>query len=485
MATAVAAHSGIARRDRRLLAGAALLHLIVVAFTVAGTLDGLFFVTSLPDSRGDSLRSFYQAGVNLRTGLSPYTDPAHLDPSLERAHTASGFRYTPPVAMVFAALSAWFSPGTLYWIWLAVLEGLVLLCVWLVLCARRFAHRRYIAAAMWLVFTPYCIELHLGQMSMVMAAGILVLLLDAVGERPLGEGRARRWLIPLIWASTMLVKSFTALLAIPYLRAGRRGLVLAGTTVVLLSAGTYFLLHPVDFQRYLAVNGKPFIGIVFPGLMGFQAFVRSLVEWTTPIGYRASVFALGPLHLTGANVPSALVMMLAGFFVLWGTLRLGRDQLFSGLSLWLAIFFVVYRQVWEYHFLMLLPVVSVAYLATGALWPLLAWAVMALPTPYAFFAPHGSVAEGSPLWIAYHAVKPAAVLTILLASFPWHLPVGARARRPWTQRVWRRAREPVPAAMGVPQSATAAAASQSAPALVNGSTNGKPHLYEHAGESPG
>jgi hypothetical protein len=264
-------------------------------------------------------------------------------------------------------------------------------------------------------------------MSTLVATGLLLLLLDALGAQPLGRGHVARGAMACVWAATVVIKAFTALLALPYARARRRLLVVAGMGLVALAAGSYFAGHTEDFRRYLAVNGAPFMATVYPGLMGFQGLVRSVVDHTLPATWRATTVTWGSLEVTAANLPSAALCGAALALALWGTWRLRRDQLFQGLSLWVLVLFLVYRQVWEYHYLMLLPVVACAYLASGARWTLAAWAMMALPTPYALLAALAGPAESSPWWILQHAAKPAAVLLAFAALVPWRraAPAGA------------------------------------------------------------
>lgn len=418
MATAASTPDAAASSGRRVLAIAASVHVFLLALWLTGGLDGAFYVTSRPGTRADAFNSFYQAGVNLRAGVSPYTDPAQLSPALERAHTQSIFRYLPPVAMVFAGLSRALPPRPLYVIWLVVLEAVLWLCVWLTLRARRFGARRYTAAAMWLAFAPFVVEMHLGQTSTLMAACILWILLDSLGANPLGSGRRARATVPLAWAATMVTKGFTALFAIPFARCGRNGVAACGLGVVALAAGGYFLAHPGDLGRYVAINLGPFIAEVFPGHMGFQAFLRSITDHVTPDRWRIAAVVIGPWSMMAANLPAAVADVVVLTLAVWATMHVRRDQLFRGLALWTAVFFLTYRQVWEYHYLMLVPVVACAYMRSGAPWTLWAWVLMAMPTPFFWMSRFAAPAEASSWWILYHAVKPAAACIIFGALVP-------------------------------------------------------------------
>ena len=432
MPTPLIRYQAASSRGRWLLALATVLHLTLVALWASGALDGLFFNSSQPGTRRDSLHSFYQAGVNLRAGLSPYIGQAQLDPAVVRAHTLSPFRYMPLIAWVFAGISAAVPLSTLDALWPLVLEALLWLAVWITLRARRFGVRRYLAAAMWLVFTPFLLELHLGQISMVMAVGILLLLLDALGARPLGRGFVARRALDLVWAGTITVKAFTGLLVIPYARARQYGRLLVGLGLVAATSGLLFALRPEELRGYLAVNSGAFLAQVHPGTMGMQALVRSITDPALPAWWRGQRVVLGPLDLMYGNLPCAMVVATVLVIALWVTLRLRREELFRGLALWVAAFFLVYRQVWEYHYLMLLPVVVCVYLASGKRWTMVAWGLMALPTPYALLAGWGIAAESSPVWALYHAMKPAAALLTFgfLVAQPVRLSVPVTRRLP-------------------------------------------------------
>jgi hypothetical protein len=338
----------------------------------------------------------------------------------------------PLIAWVFAGISAAVPVSTLDVLWPLVLEALLWLAVWITLRAHRFGVRRYVAAAMWLAFTPFLLELHLGQVSMVMAVGILLLLLDALGARPLGRGFVARRALDLVWAGTITVKAFTGLLVIPYARARQYARLLVGLVLVAATSGLLFALHPEELRGYLAVNGGAFLAQVHPGAMSLQALVRSITDPALPAWWRGERVVLGPLDLACGNLPCALVVATVLVIALWVTLRLRREELFRGLALWVAAFFLLYRQVWEYHYLMLLPVVACIYLASGKRWTVVAWALMALPTPYALLAGLGIAAESSPVWALYHAMKPAAALLTFgfLVARPVRLSVPVARRLP-------------------------------------------------------
>jgi hypothetical protein len=167
--------------------------------------------------------------------------------------------------------------------------------------------------------------------------------------------------------------------------------------------------------------------------MGFQGLIRSISDHAMPSGLRGLYLGFGSADVSAMNLPSALLMGAVVALALWGTWRLRPTELFRGLALWTAVFFLIYRQVWEYHYLMFLPVLACTYLATGARWSVWAWVLLAAPTPFLLLTSlAGGSVEQSSLWILHHAAKPVAVAIAFAALLPWRVPAPAaelRARR--------------------------------------------------------
>ena len=112
---------------------------------------------------------------------------------------------------------------------------------------------------MWLCYSPFFLELYMGQFSFVQGALVFIVLLAALqGELGLGSDMA--------WVGSVLWKQNTALLFPLLVRLGRwRAL---GTCILLLvvTAGPYFFLVPGSFAAF--ANTAPALR---RGILGSEA----------------------------------------------------------------------------------------------------------------------------------------------------------------------------------------------------------------------
>ena len=121
---------------------------------------------------------------------------------------AFGFRYLPAFALV-ASLFAYFQPFTAYLLHLCCTE--LFLAANLYLTWRWVeGPRRGLALFMWLAFSPYFLELYMGQVSF-WAASLLFWLI-------VGLHSDRRWATGLGWAGALLIKPNALILAPALLR---------------------------------------------------------------------------------------------------------------------------------------------------------------------------------------------------------------------------------------------------------------------------
>src|SRR3972149_1646029 len=162
--------------SRFLLALAALVHLgLLVGWRWQMPLVPYFFdATVLSGGRGLDFYAVYQAGYNARHGADVYeSDPAKIAIAVPYF---TPYRYLPIVAYTAGAALSLFSPLTAYKSWGVVVELTLLLCVFITY--RRVRDRDLFArlAAMWLCFTPYYLELFMGQFSLVQGATLFGML---------------------------------------------------------------------------------------------------------------------------------------------------------------------------------------------------------------------------------------------------------------------------------------------------------------------
>ncbi|GAB4313613.1 MAG: hypothetical protein Kow0059_04870 [Candidatus Sumerlaeia bacterium] len=473
-------HSTFRRAAVRVLFAAGVILQASIILSQAG--DG-FWRPWLSDARHDFNIDFftlYEAGHRVWHGADAYTGAPGLAPATPYPYV-SGMRYPPAAAYLLGVpLRALGRPQTAGDVWQAMLRAMllvVLAALWrasgspAAATLGGAAHRVptaggrdlfYFLGGMWLCFPPYVVEFQLGQFSLLMA---LLLLLAYLGWRGCRPGRAAA-----LWTLTLLLKTWSVLF-VPFLwRTGRRRTVGFGLGVLALGTVPYFILHPAGWEQFRGLNAS------LPQLLDWRTYVSSLsfpALFAAVFGplVRQPVLAtmwgltVTPGRLMGWAITAAL---LGGAF--WATWLAGagpaaaaqpaigrrqsliaRDALLF--ALWSTAFFFIYRDVWENHFIMLLPALTALALDGGVRWRwvALAFFLLAVPTPYGLWNKAPDVVAGagagvdglqqgvsvggmigpealrqnllfevywSP-WqrLLYHALRPAGVLVVYVAAF--------------------------------------------------------------------
>lgn len=430
-------------RSWLLLALAAVIHLVMlVSWRWQMPLVPYFFdATVLSGGRGLDFYSIYQAGYNARHGADVYEgDPAKVAVVVPYF---TPYRYLPVVAYTAgAALSLW-PPLTAYKIWVVVIELTLLLCVFItyrrVRDPRRSSERSdgddlfARLAVMWLCFTPYYLELFMGQFSLVQGAlvfGMLIFAADA--ERAKGAEKAQTdsaMTFDVLWLTSVLWKINTLIFAPALLRLRRFRILVVTPLVVAVTTIPYFLIFPAHLRDFLVNNfGNSVTGHEL-GNLGFRQLVFELLAaaGAPPSLQRLAQFGVVAIVLGLSLIvtfysprrPSRLVSDNRG-------LGLSNAQLplTSYLSLWLTAFFLLSPQIWEHHTVMLLPVLVWTYWQKPGWFVYLVWLLLALPTPFGFVGLQPVVAANhdlrafplEPVWalLWQHASKAAPTLGLFL-----------------------------------------------------------------------
>ena len=347
-----------------------------VPYLVAGLLIHAFFLAALGTDllrplfndashtrRGFDFGVFYLAGQALAEGRDIYS-----------VSGAFGFRYLPVFALI-SSLFAHFQPLTAYLLHLCCTE--LFLAANLYLTWRWVeGTRRGLALFMWLAYSPYFLELYMGQVSF-WAASLLFWLI-------VGLHSDRRWAAGFCWAGALLVKPNALILAPALMRLRTWRVLVLGLLACLLTSLPYFLLHPDSLATFFAANihGSPVQGaLTHAGNLGLQGGLVSVVAQLAgqPL---AKLTTLADLPFAGRAViyGSQAAILVAALVATWR----GREAL-PLLALWMCTFFLVYKDVWEHHYVFLQPVLVGLYAHSGS--PKLLWifALIALPTPFVLF----------------------------------------------------------------------------------------------------
>jgi hypothetical protein len=396
-----------------MIAAAAAIHLLFLASLVSGWLDPLFNDSTHRLPRGLDFYAVYQKSHEFAEGGSLY---ARIDPrDLVVPHAAPHFRYLPTWAWVMAHTFCRLEPRVAYGLWVACCESLLLLCLGLFMVRAPSLRERAWQAVIWLCFSPYYLELFMGQFTF--AAAGLVALGWLAAERGRGVA-ATAWLSASVCVKHVGLALLPALLAVGRWRAG-----LVVLAVPAMLSAPFFLLHPAELARFLDASayGTPYR--LHAGNLGLVALLQSGVR-------AAGLDPSGPVSagLSGSAVAAVLVWLA------WRTWRLrGAENLVPLSMLWLTGYFLVGPDVYEHHWVLLLPVFAWARLARPSrrLAALYVW--LALPTVFVFVdapgPPHQSYFEVETLWVAtghhgrlllYHSWKilPTLALIPLLPQNP-------------------------------------------------------------------
>ena len=420
----------MSRASRALLGAAILVHLLMLVSWRTGTLNPLFFDAVVTHGvRGWDFYALYQAGHNVLTGHSAYESDADRIEMVIPGGTYTPFRYLPISAYTAGVLFNLVPPRWAYRLWVAFTEWTLLACIALTWWTVRNPDRRARLAAMWLCYTPYYLELYMGQFSFVQGAlvfGMLVLALRATTARaPIGPLFDGAWIASVLW------KQNTALFAPLMLRLKRWRDLAGAALLVALTSLPYFALYPGALDTFLRnFRGEP------PWFQLGNLGLRQLVFDT--------LWSLG--DVLGVELPQAAHAgaqwaIVALFLALPLALLLldRRPDVTLHLCLWMTAYFLVYHHVWEHHYVMLLPVLVALAMRQESilLWAL--YLLLALPTPFYLIDPHGQVAVLDamrwtpirPLWqdLLYHASKAVPALA-LYGWLAWRIAVGREDPRP-------------------------------------------------------
>ncbi|MBI2501676.1 MAG: DUF2029 domain-containing protein [Candidatus Latescibacteria bacterium] len=351
-----------------LLAAGLAIHLFYLCYL--GSLHqgwlNLLFNDSSHTEQGYDFQVYYLAGKAVLAGQDAYG-----------VQGAFGFRYLPAFAHTVARSFALLPPLTGYLVYLVASELILAADVWLTWKWAPEGTGRSLAVCMWLVPTPLYLELYMGQVSL-WAASLLFFLFYALDR---GQSRAAA----LAWSAAVLVKP-NALLLLPAFARQRLLLPLAlcGLAVACTSL-PHFLLYPGSWGTFLDANlGAQQVegALTHAGNLGLWGMLVSLCAKTAGLSL-AQLGSLADLPLWGRVVvvlgPGTVLLA-----TLVATLRASNPDRLLPFTLWLSAFFLIYKDVWEHHYVFLLPVLVILYLRTPSPWLLAAFVLVALPTPLVF-----------------------------------------------------------------------------------------------------
>ncbi|UCH83916.1 MAG: DUF2029 domain-containing protein [Candidatus Latescibacterota bacterium] len=333
-----------------------------------GWLDPLFNDSTHRLPRGVDFYSVYQKSYDLSVGKSLYTDVGS-GPEGSRylvvPYCAPHYRYLPSwgwfVSQTFVRLPATHA----YWIWVVLCELMLVTCLVMFLRKTADLKKRMLLICLWLCYTPFYLELFLGQFTF-MATGLIALALLAFDNRH--DWRGTLWL-----ALSVLLKYVGVVILIPLVVFGRFRHALAVVAGIIAVCAIYFVPHPDDWSLFVGVARYGTDNPIHAGNLGLQGLLGNLVR-LVPNQESSLAAALGFLLLKA--IPALIVILVS--FLTWR--YRSQKNFITVCLLWLTCYFLAGTDVFEHHYVLLLPVFSFAFLRSGSPWLIVIWAWIALPT---------------------------------------------------------------------------------------------------------
>jgi predicted double-glycine peptidase len=414
-----------------------LVHLFFLASLKWGWISSLFNDSAHRFGPGGDFFSIYAAGIEAFRGHSIYQIQGHVG----YVPYAYPFRYAPAVGYTLAGLLSRLPAVKAYGLWLILCELTLLRNIRLTIEQTPDRSHGYRCAAMWLLFTPYFLELYVGQFTFITASLVFWAYLSWQEHAQTGVSGRKG---DLFWALAFWLKMMPILFLPVALLRGRWKALLLAAVVLLGTSALYFLRFPQDWQIFVSTNGdaSPFF---HGGNQGLMSLIWALVQGNSArylIVRKILIVlcAVGVLWLTfvGWKTRAAIGVAEAA----------GEDQeparrqherallfLFVGCS---ALHPLLYKDVWEHHYVLLLaPLVLLALRRESRLLWLPPFLICALPTLFWFYDVRslGSTDDPQNYWlqsisVLHHLQKPLAALWLMggvvLAGFDLLL---ASARR--------------------------------------------------------
>ncbi len=420
MSSSVRHHIKSLRKDAGfLLAAGVAIHLVMFSSLSLKFLNPLADDSTHRRGQAVDFYSVYQAGRNVIDGISIYAEK----PERFVVPYDYPYRYHPIVALTVGLAANVATPALAYTVWILLQE--ILLVVNIIFTRRLFVHRREanIASSLWLLFFPLYLELYMGQFSFLMASLLLWTVIWWHG------GRTRRG--DAAWTTSLLVKSNTGILLPVLIKAGRWRLIATAAAAVVLVSVPYFALVPGSLRDFAANLTEP---LTVPTIAGNQGFSGLLgIGWLRLGGFWPDSIFLVTKNLEYLNslvrIPVTVWTAMTVASALLVTVRARREDWVELMVLWVIVYFLFYKHVWEHQYVMTLPVFVLLYwrrrmkasasaIPGWAFWGALV--IAALPTAFVAIDKAQVMVDPEYYWsdgesLLFHAPKPIAMLVLFIA----------------------------------------------------------------------
>jgi len=301
-------------------------HFFLLILTLSGKLDFLFYDASeLRKGRSADFYSVYQAGNNILENKSIYEDTEGTSTPYSYP-----YRYLPAPAYSFGLFFSLFSPQTAYLIWVGTCEILIFLSLYFLKKLIKDKEIFLMATITWLLFTPLFIEFFLGQWSFIMA----VLLFFTFW------GIIKKSKIQYLFSLAPLVKPNTLILLPVFLKEKKFKLIISTGLLIFFLSAPYFLFNTQDIPIFM------------------ENFSDNMYSYGGNLGFKSLFYIIYSREL-GLIYPRIVFLIFSGvlgIFTLFLTYK-SKSFLLSS-TLWICFYFLYYKDVWEHHYVLLIPIFS-------------------------------------------------------------------------------------------------------------------------------
>jgi hypothetical protein len=361
-------------------------HLLFLVSLGTGLLSPLFNDATHRGEAGSDFYLMYKAGRNVLRGDSPYRIDADEPP---RSWTS--YRYLPISALTLSVALALTPARTSYWLWVLFNECLLAGAVFATVKLARTRRDGLAGASLWLAFSPYYVEMFIGQFDFFVAVGVFGAALGLLGRRPLlGEGA---------WFVATVAKWNGVIVTPLMLSRGRWKVPALWGALALLTGGIYFALHPEDWGRFASLILRGGFATPHAGNYGVQALLSSLLPFVSPTLFTdLSRWETHRMLVTIWASFERVLLLGAGALALAATfLRRRRMTVGEGVALWIGALAVGYIEFWEHTYVLFLPALVLLFLEGRRRLALWVWWPLALPTFFALFdRPHDVLVRAMP-----------------------------------------------------------------------------------------
>jgi len=352
------------------------IHLLFWVSLRSGWLWPFFTDTAHLYGPGCDFFALYQAGHAALEGKSLYTSV----PGQTVVPYAYPFRYLPVAAYFPGGLFTLAPPTVSYALWLGINELCLLHNARLTWRRSGGGSRGAWLCAVWLTFTPLFAHMWQGQFTLLLGSMLFwsVLALEDGQWR-----RAQAW-----WIASVLWKP-AAVFWLPLWVRDRRfwpGVGLTGA--LLLANGLYFWCFPRDYALFSLMNLE-IASLFVASNIGLSALIHDLTR-------SGALYAVARQVVTGILLVPALWVT---FYPLFRSARqpnrpgqaaetpsdAGAPPVWLLAALWTALFFLVYKEVWEQHLVMLLPFLVLGLWRAPSRLQTALVVLLALPSPFVFY----------------------------------------------------------------------------------------------------